>query len=132
MRGWASLFLALVVVACTPAPSPTPTGGTGELEVAVVAGPVCPVETVPPDPACAPRPVSSARVFVSPADGRDIIVAEGTTDDDGIALLSLPPGEYLLAGDAVEGLFGVPEPMSVEVVAGRATSVTLDYDTGIR
>jgi hypothetical protein len=132
MRGRVSLFLALVVVACTPTPSPTPTGGTGELEVTVVAGPVCPVETVPPDPACDPRPVSGARVVVSPADGRDIIVAEGTTDADGIALLSLSPGDYLLAGGAVEGLFGVPQPMSVAVVAGRTTSVTLDYDTGIR
>ena len=132
MRTSVLLLLALTVVACTPGASPAQTAETGELEVMVVAGPVCPVETVPPDPACNPRPVSGARVFVSPGDGRDIRVGEDVTGDDGIARLSLAPGEYILAGGHVEGLLGMPEPMVVTVAAGQTTSVTLAYDTGIR
>ena len=132
MRASVALLLVLVLVACTPGASPAPTVETGRLEVMVVAGPVCPVETVPPDPACDPRPVSGARVFVSPGDGRDIVVGEAVTDDDGIARLSLAAGDYILAGAVVEGLMGMPEPTAVTVAAGRTMSVTLAYDTGIR
>ncbi|MGH2417710.1 MAG: hypothetical protein ACRDFY_05190 [Candidatus Limnocylindria bacterium] len=132
MRASVPLLLALTVAACMPAASQAPTAEAGELEVAVVAGPVCPVETVPPDPACDPRPVAGARVFVSPGDGRDILVGEAVTDDEGIARLSLVPGDYILAGDAVEGMLGMPQPMAVTVAPRRTTIVTLSYDTGIR
>jgi hypothetical protein len=132
MRASVSLLVALVLVACTPPSSSSPATEIGELEVMVVAGPVCPVETVPPDPACDPRPVPGARILVSPGDGRDIRVGEDVTGDDGIARFSLAPGDYLLAGSATEGLMGLPEPVAVTVVAGRTTSVTLTYDTGIR
>lgn len=132
MLRWVILFLALVVVACTPRPSPIPTGAPGELELTAVAGPVCPVETIPADPACEPRPVPGARVLVSPGDGRDIVVAEGTTDDDGMVRLELPPGDYIVSGADVDGLMGRPDPATVTIAAGELTSVTLAYDTGIR
>jgi hypothetical protein len=126
------LFAVLVVLAipgCPAAPSPA---GTGVIDVEVLAGPVCPVETDPPDPDCAPRPVADALVLVQPADGRDIVVAQGMTDADGRVRLEVPPGDYIVLGAAVEGLMGTPEPASVSVGQDQTVPISLAYDTGIR
>ena len=126
------LSLATLLVACTPGGIPTPSGELGRLEIVVVAGPVCPVEQDPPDPNCEPRPVADARILVQPADGRDILVGEGTTDEQGQVTIDLPAGDYLVAGAEVEGLMGAPELASVTVVAGDTVTLSLGYDTGIR
>jgi hypothetical protein len=123
------MALTLPVSACFNAPSPGP-GGT--LVVHAEAGPVCPVETVPPDPDCAPRRVAGAPVVISPADGRDVVIAQGETDADGMLRLSLAPDDYVVTAGDVEGLFGRPEAVLVSISAGETTSVTLTYDTGIR
>lgn len=121
------------MVGCTPAPTPAPsTAAGGVLAVVVVAGPVCPVESEEPDPECDPRPVADARVFVQPGDGRDILVAEGTTDDEGQVRIELPVGDYIVTGGEVEGLFGLPEPVTVTVTGTEPATATLTYDTGIR
>lgn len=125
------LGLALVLTACLPVSSPT-AGGTGVIRIEVVAGPVCPVERVPPDPDCEPRPVGGARIFIQPADGRDILVGEATTDAEGNATIRVQPGDYLVVGSDVEGLMGQPDPMTVTVVGGQTVPITLTYDTGIR
>jgi len=126
------LSLATLLVACTPGGIPTPSVELGRLEIVVVAGPVCPVEQDPPDPNCEPRPVADARILVQPADGRDILVGEGTTDEQGQVTIDLPAGDYLVAGAEVEGLMGAPELASVTVVAGDTVTLSLGYDTGIR
>jgi hypothetical protein len=69
---------------------------------------------------------------VSPADGRDIVVASGRTDAEGRLELSVPPGKYVVTAGEVEGLFGQPATVGVSISAGETTSVTLEYDTGIR
>ncbi|HET8571999.1 MAG TPA: hypothetical protein VFN14_08925, partial [Candidatus Limnocylindria bacterium] len=66
MRSVPIMLLAALLAGCL-APD-TPAAGTGRLEVHAVAGPVCPVETQPPDPGCTPRPVAGATVLVTPAD----------------------------------------------------------------
>jgi hypothetical protein len=104
----------------------------GVLEIHAVAGPTCPVEREPPDPACQPRPVSGARVVVTPADGREIAVGQGTTDERGVLVLEIAVGQYLVGASEVEGVFGSPQNVPAEVSAGRTTSVLLEYDTGIR
>jgi hypothetical protein len=104
----------------------------GTLEIQAVAGPTCPVEREPPDPACAPRPVAGAQVVVTPADGREIAVATGVTDARGMLRLQVPVGEYLVGASEVEGLMGRPEPVPVTIVANQTASVTIEYDTGIR
>ena len=123
--------LALVLAACLNAPTPT-AGEMGAIEVEVVAGPICAVEQEPPDPNCASRPVEGARIFVQPGDGRDILVAEGTTDDRGYATIEIAPGDYIVAGGEVEGLMGRPEPATITVSAGLTVTITLTYDTGVR
>lgn len=110
-------------------PSPIGAGKTGIRGLAT-AGPVCPVERVPPDPACAPRPVVGAKVVIRAASGSE--AATAVTGSDGAFFVELPPGDYLVEPQPVEGLMGTAAPQSASVVDGNAAVVQLDYDTGIR
>lgn len=110
-------------------PSPVGDGRTGIAGLAL-AGPVCPVERVPPGPACAPRPVAGATIVVRAGGGNE--VARATTLEDGSFFVEVPPGTYQLEPQAVEGLMGTAAVQTVTVVDGSATPVQLDYDTGIR
>lgn len=97
----------------------------------VTAGPTCPVERDPPDPACAARPVAGAVLVFTDVNGAE--VARATSAADGTFMLELAPGVYHLVAEPVEGLMGTPEPMDLEVVAGGPlTELQLSYDTGIR
>lgn len=110
-------------------PSPIGAGRTGIGGIAL-AGPVCPVERVPPDPACAPRPVANATVVIRDAAGSEL--ARVVTGADGSFFVELPAGEYVVEPQAVEGLLGTAGPQKVSVVNGNAVAIQLDYDTGIR
>lgn len=126
------MLIRLAVVVLLVGCAPPPFAEDGTLAVVVAAGPVCPIEQDPPDPECEPRPVAGARILVQPGDGRDMLVGEVTTDEDGHASLELPPGDYLVAALEVNGLMGSPELASVTVVEGETVTLTLLYDTGIR
>lgn len=110
-------------------PSPEAPGRTG-LAVTAVAGPVCPVETDPPDPDCAPRAVGNATVVIRDAAGAE--VARGVTGPDGSFIVELAPGDYTLEPMPVEGLMGTAPSVTTSVDAGVLTTVELEYDTGIR
>ena len=107
-------------------PLPGATGVRGT----VTASPTCPVETIPADPACAPRPVAGAVLVFTDADGRE--VKRATSDQDGSFSVELPPGRYQVMAQAVEGLMATPGPMEVEVEAGPPAELQVSYDTGIR
>lgn len=131
--------LALALASCSGPPgsstsaSPTPVAsaqtGTGIRGLAT-AGPVCPVEKNPPDPSCAPRPVSGAVVVVRSPAGTE--VARATTGTDGSFLVAVPPGQYIVEGLPAAGLMGTPGPQDVTVGSGAAATIDLSYDTGIR
>jgi hypothetical protein len=110
-------------------PSPDGAGETGIRGVAL-AGPVCPVETVPPDPNCAPRPVTGAVIIVR--DGSGAEVARATAGPDGGFFVPLEPGPYTLEPLPVEGFMGTPAMVEVSVRDGESAEIQLDYDTGIR
>ena len=110
-------------------PRVSATGRTG-IGGTATAGPVCPVERNPPDPACAPRPVAGAVILIRDATGKEI--ARVTTANDGTFFADVPAGGYVIEPQSVQGLLGRPSPTSI-VVRNRATSrVDLVYDTGIR
>lgn len=97
----------------------------------VTSGPHCPVETIPPDPACAERPVAGAILVFTDADGTE--VARATSAADGTYAVELAPGAYQVTPQPVEGLMGTPALMDVEVEAGQPmTELQVSYDTGIR
>ena len=130
MRSVPIMLLAALLAGCL-APD-APATGTGRHEVRAVAGPVCPVETQPPDPGCAPRPVAGATVLLSPADGREVLLGRGVTDARGVVTFDIAAGDYLVTGMPVRGLMGGQVEAPAPVVAGRTASVLLEYDTGIR
>ena len=94
------------------------------------AGPVCPVEQSPPDPACADRPVSDALIVVQDRSGGR--VAEVRTTAGGTFSVVLPPGEYTLIPQPVEGLLGTAAAQDVVVETGPVEGIDFSYDTGIR
>jgi hypothetical protein len=130
-----------------PAPSvtPTPTGdGSNVPPVSIpsiggpwlvgvaTAGPVCPVERYPPDPACAPRPVVGATIAVLDPGGRE--VASAITGADGTYRVAVPAGSVRVQAAPVAGLMRMPAPIDVVVPAGPGAWLRVDlaYDTGIR
>lgn len=110
-------------------PSPLGDGRTG-IGGTALAGPVCPVERVPPDPACAPRPVAGATIVIRDGSGSEI--ARTVTAADGWFFVELPAGDYLVEPQAAEGLMGTAGRQDVRVVDGSAAQVQVEYDTGIR
>lgn len=91
-----TLLCALMLASCTSSGGPWySVGGRA------VAGPVCPVERIPPDPACAPRPVVGAVLVIAASDGHE--VAQATTDTDGRWTIALAAGTYTLTPQAVRG-----------------------------
>lgn len=114
-----------------PAAWPTPIGaGQTGIGGVALAGPVCPVERVPPDPGCAPRPVAGAVVAIRDVGGSE--VARVVTGADGSFFVKLPAGEYVVEPQPVKGLLGTAGVQNVTVVDGSAAAIQLDYDTGIR
>jgi hypothetical protein len=124
------MLLGALLTGCT-APD-APATGTGRLEVHAVAGPVCPVEKQPPDPACAARPGPGGTGRLSPAGGREVLLGRGVTDARGVVTFDIAGGPYLVTGMPVPGLMGGQVEVPATVVAGRIASVVLEYDTGIR
>ena len=140
IRGALALVLVLVVAAgcagastdASPTPLPSPSGAGQKTGIGGVAtaGPVCPVEKNPPDPACAPRPVDGAVLVFSDAAGTE--VARTTTAADGTFFAELPAGLYVVTPQPAKGLLGTPGPQSVTVTDGATARLDLAYDTGIR
>ena len=130
-RPWSFIaVLILTLAACsTGVPAPSVAPGTG-LAITAVAGPTCPVEKIPPDPACAPRPVAGATVIVQDGQGKN--VATVVLDAGGAAVVALPAGNYVVQPQPVAGLMGTAASTDVTVVDGTLTPVVLSYDTGIR
>lgn len=104
--------------------------GDGVIDIVLVAGPTCPVETVPPQPGCEGRSVAGATVIVRDAQG--IEVGRAITDSEGRAHVTLPAGIYTLEPQPLEGLMGTPDAVAVWALASGGLPVTLAYDTGIR
>jgi hypothetical protein len=121
----ASLLLIVMVAACAPG---TPAPSLTTLTLSLTAGPVCPVEQVPPDPNCAPRPVAGEVVAMVLGDRE---VARGTSDADGRIRFSLPAGRYAVR-PIDDGTFPTPPAEQVVDVGTDPLEIDLGYDTGIR
>jgi hypothetical protein len=120
------LVIGVLLGGCSSASGPNyPVGGRA------VAGPVCPVERIPPDPACAPRPVPGAVLVIAADGGHE--VARATTGTDGRWKAELPVGTYTLTPQPVGGLMGTARPIEFTVTAtGALANLDVAYDTGIR
>ena len=111
-------------------PPATGTGDQFTLNVALTAGPTCPVMRNPPDPNCADRPVVNTEIDVYDISGN--LVVSGLSGADGLATAQLPQGAYYVVVPPVPGLMGQAEPLAFAGVGGDTVSLTFTYDTGIR
>jgi hypothetical protein len=128
----AMILAVFVLLVCAAACDPSPASDRVILRGTAVAGPTCPVERDPPDPACVERRVIGAEVVVVAADS-GAEVARLTTDEAGSFSVTLPLGRYHIVAQPVPGLMAEPAPIDVELVAGKVPEpVVLAYDTGIR
>jgi hypothetical protein len=138
LAGCSALHVAGATASSSPSASPassssaTPAASSSiqtGIHGTATAGPICPVERVPPDAGCAPRPVIGAVVDVRDADGKQ--VAQAHTGPDGTFLVAVPAGTYTVTAEETAGIMRAPGPQSVTVTDGVAL-VDLVYDTGIR
>ena len=121
-----AVVVALVVLAaCQPVDQVT-----GTLHGRIVAGPVCPVVSDPPDPACDDRPVAGATLVIEAAGAGE--VGRVVTDADGLFEIALPAGPYVLVPQPVAGLLGTAPVQPFEIEPDVTTELTVVYDTGIR
>jgi hypothetical protein len=115
----------LLLIGCQPADD-----ARGTLSGQVVAGPVCPVVRDPPDPECADRPVPDATLVIEAAGAGE--AARVTSDEDGLFEIALPPGDYFLVPQPVDGLMGTAAAQPFQIEANRTIELSVVYDTGIR
>jgi hypothetical protein len=123
-------FVAAVIAAsCLGGSALAAQGWDSGVKGRVTAGPTCPVERYPPDPACAPRPVQTA-IKIKSLPEREFVKTIHS-GEKGYFRARLAPGRYRLIPRS-----GKPyprcEPKDVTVAKGSFTRVSLGCDTGIR
>ncbi|MGQ0630090.1 MAG: carboxypeptidase-like regulatory domain-containing protein [Sporichthyaceae bacterium] len=128
-----ALLAAVVLTACgdddgvVRPEAPTFAPADSSLNGTVTAGPACPVEQA--GTPCPDRPVGGAVVELVGAD--DKVVLNTVTDATGRFQLRAPAGSYILRATNTGGLPSqASEP--VTLTAGRASTVKLTVDSGIR
>lgn len=128
---------ATTAAGSTTAPPVTPTtaaavGPSSGVEGTVLFGPVCPVERVPPDPQCAPRPGPADLHLMRTDNGASTSGQAGT---DGRFSIAVAPGTYLVTAVATRPSPGrgcQAVPAQVTVSAGSFAPLAVSCDTGIR
>jgi hypothetical protein len=127
-----SNYLIHFKVAIDPPDATKQVAGNGNVRGRVLLGPVCPVEHIPLDPACAPKPYKTTIDIWSMLTGSSYKPV--STNVAGVFNLSLVPGPYVL--QVARARNGSPYPRCTEVkfsVAAKKTlKVTVNCDTGIR
>lgn len=106
----------------------------GFLEGVISIGPICPVETDPPDPGCLPtaETYKAFPVSIWIPNGRRKI-AQINPALDGSYITELAPGNYLVKlGTANNGIGGSNLPSEVTITSQNKTVLYIDIDTGIR
>ncbi len=124
-----SVFLLLLISGCV---QNNPQNGT--LQGRITIGPLCPVETNPPDPSCLPNEQTYAAYqltvykvnFAASSSLEKFATFQG--DKDGNYRIELPEGNYELAQET--GLSRYQQEFVIK--AGEATALDIDIDTGIR
>ena len=102
---------------------------TGVLTGQVILSPICPVERIPPDPACAPKPYSTLFDVVSNSNARFSLQVH--TDTNGIFSMHLRAGTYTISPH-IEGLYPRCQSAKVDIIVNATTTADISCDTGIR
>lgn len=106
----------------------------GFLEGVISIGPICPVETDPPDPGCLPtaETYKAYPVSVWTSNGRRK-VTQINPSLDGSFRTELAPGTYLVILEKEQNKIGSSNlPVEIFVISQNKTLLNIDIDTGIR
>lgn len=125
------IFILLIALAgCVTNPIETQNGKIiGHISI----GPICPVETNPPQPQCQPT-IETYKAFpltLFRNDGYPVKVATIIGDSNGYYELVLEPGKYVIQHEGTSGIGGM-QPASFTVEKGKTLTLDLSIDTGIR
>lgn len=101
---------------------------TGTISGRVTLSPICPVERMPPDPQCAPKPYQTKVEALSASSGK--LIKSTQTGADGSYTLTLPFGNYTIQA-AGGTMLPRCSPVAVSLKTST-TSVDISCDTGIR
>lgn len=114
------------VATSTPV-QPQPNEHTGTVSGSVTLSPICPVERIPPDPQCAPKPYQTM-IMISSAQSN----AQVSSNAAGAFSIALAPGTYVFKPMGGGKVPPTCREQTVTVVANQAKTVNFDCDTGIR
>lgn len=124
----------ILIAGCNSRDFLSPVNGIGTLEGTIEIGPLCPVETIPPDPACQPtaETYKAYPVGIWTADGK-VQVNTISPNLDGSFTLQLPDGFYLVNRENPKtGPGGSNLPVIIPIESGNTTFLKITIDTGIR
>jgi hypothetical protein len=107
---------------------------TGFLTGIITIGPICPVQSIPPNPDCLPtaETYKAYPVDVYSSDGIKK-VARISPALDGTFKTELAPGDYLVVLEPNQNRTGSSNlPVGVSVISSGETVLNINIDTGIR
>jgi hypothetical protein len=107
--------------------------GTGTLQGKISIGPICPVETIPPNPACQPtaETYKTYPVSVYTTDMK-IKITDIQPSLNGSYATTIPFGTFLVVLDRQTTIGGSNLPVTIEIKEGEVTKLDINIDTGIR
>lgn len=106
----------------------------GFLEGKISIGPICPVERVPPDPACLPtaETYKAYPVSVWTSNGKRK-VAQINPSLDGTFTAEVAAGNYLVILENGQNRIGSSNlPVEISIISRNITTLNINIDTGIR
>ncbi len=109
-------------------------GEEGFLKGTIQIGPICPVERIPPDPACLPTAdtYKAYPVSIWTSDGLRKI-KQISPELSGIYLTELAPGNYRVVLERDQKMIGGSNlPQQITIMPGDSTTLNVNIDTGIR
>jgi hypothetical protein len=131
-RSWASAliyFQVVWVLAVTGTAEPSNSNSRGHPQSGIVGQVLlsgyCP--HLRPGLDCSPRPLRSTIAVLS---GNGKVIGNFTTDDEGMFLVNLKPGPYILV--CIDPLLVLAPPVEVTVEHRQFTALTPTFDAGIR
>jgi len=127
-------FTLLTGLILNPGCDKLSTQDEGILEGKISIGPICPVETDPPEPGCLPtvETYKAYPVSVWTSDGRRKITLLKPSLD-GSYKTELESGKYLIILETGGNNIGSSNlPGEVTIISGEITTLNIDIDTGIR
>jgi hypothetical protein len=136
MRNFVSKYLIqtalslIFIISCT---DQNLTKGDGVLKGKISIGPICPVETIPPDPRCLPT-AETYRAWATAVWtlNRKVKVASLNPNLDGKYEINLPSGSYIIDFDQSNHFGSSNLPSIVTISLGDTTKLNINIDTGIR